>query len=33
MREIQLPKVPAELVGREFSVDVPFRFAPREREL
>jgi TonB family protein len=33
MREIQLPKVPAELSGREFSVDVPFRFAPREREL
>jgi TonB family protein len=33
MREIQLPKVPDELAGREFSVDVPFRFAPREREL
>jgi TonB family protein len=33
MREIQLPKVPAELAGREFSVDVPFRFVPREREL
>jgi len=33
MREIQLPKVPGQLAGREFSVDVPFRFAPREREL
>jgi TonB family protein len=33
MREIQLPTVPVELAGREFSVDVPFRFAPREREL
>ena len=33
IREIQLPNVPSELAGREFSVDVPLRFAPREREL
>ena len=25
MQEVQLPKVPAELAGREFSVDVPLR--------
>jgi len=33
MREIPLPKVPDELAGREFSVDVPFRFALGPREL
>jgi len=33
MRETPLPKVPDELTGREFSVDVPFRFALGPREL
>jgi TonB family protein len=26
IREVQLPSVPDELMGREFSVDVPLRF-------
>jgi TonB family protein len=33
IREAQLPNVPDELIGREFSVDVPLRFTLGPREL
>jgi TonB family protein len=33
IREVQLPKVPDELSGREFTVDIPLRFTLGPREL